>query len=54
MLRNFFRFSTSKKTLYELLGVSQNATQAEIKKKFHELAKKYHPDSSTSTKDKEV
>ena len=32
------------KSLYETLNVSENATQAEIKKAYRSLAKKYHPD----------
>ncbi|GKX66908.1 J domain-containing protein [Inconstantimicrobium mannanitabidum] len=29
---------------YEILGINENATEAEIKKAYRELAKKYHPD----------
>jgi len=31
---------------YEVLGVAKDATKAEVKKAFHTLAKKYHPDAN--------
>jgi len=33
------------KNPYSVLGISENATDAEIKKAYRELAKKYHPDN---------
>lgn len=35
-------------TLYELLEVPSSATEAQIKKQYHRLAKKYHPDKNTN------
>lgn len=37
----------SKKDYYEVLGVSKDADEKEIKSAFRKLAKKYHPDVST-------
>src|SRR4051794_10320590 len=36
------------RSLYDVLGVSPTSTQKEIKAKYLELAKKYHPDAVVS------
>ena len=40
--------ATEKRDYYEVLGVSKNATDDEIKKAFRHLAMKYHPDVNKS------
>ena len=39
---------------YKTLGVDKSATQAEIKKAYRKLARKYHPDLNPSDKEAEV
>ena len=39
---------------YEILGVTRDATQEEIKKKFRDLAKKTHPDKTKEDSDEEM
>lgn len=41
-----FGFCTKKPNYYEILDVSINAKNTEIKSKYYSLVKKYHPDVS--------
>jgi molecular chaperone DnaJ len=42
----------SKRDYYEVLGVDKKASREDIKKAFHKLAHKYHPDKSSGDADK--
>jgi molecular chaperone DnaJ len=41
------------KSYYDILGVKKDASEADIKKAYRKLAKKYHPDVNKGTKDAE-
>jgi molecular chaperone DnaJ len=44
---------TTKKDYYEILGISRNAGESEIKSRYRKLAMKYHPDRNPGDKEAE-
>ncbi|WDA44144.1 J domain-containing protein [Fusobacterium nucleatum] len=46
-------YATDKSKYYTILGVSKNASQDEIRKTYHKLAKEHHPDKFVNSSDSE-
>ena len=52
--RNTYNYYTADKSkYYTILGVSKNASQDEIRKAYHKLAKEHHPDKFVNSSDSE-
>lgn len=49
--RNFSKTNVCCKCLYDLLNVSRNATQSEIKGAYYKLSMTYHPDKNNGCED---
>jgi preprotein translocase subunit Sec63 len=44
----------AKRNYYKVLGVEKNASEREIKRAYHQLARKYHPDKNGGDKKAEL